>query len=86
MIADLTDSFGRKKFEKIYIALREKENRLYTDDQVEQLPFIKSSHIHSAEWAIRKRSTARLLNHLKKSRRQLTILEIGCGNGWFVPD
>jgi hypothetical protein len=81
MVADLTDSSARKRFEKLYITLREKENRLYTDDQVKQLPLIPSSHVHSAEWVIRKRSTARLLNYLRKRRIQLSILEAGCGNG-----
>jgi ubiquinone/menaquinone biosynthesis C-methylase UbiE len=83
MVTDLADSSVRKKFEQLYIALREKERRVYTDEQVAQLPIIESSHIHSAEWAIRNRSAARLLNYLGKKNRNLTILEIGCGNGWF---
>ncbi len=83
MVADLTDSSGRKEFEKTYIALRGKENRLYTDDQVMELPLIQSSHVHSGEWAIRKRSARRLLNYLRKQSRQMSILETGCGNGWL---
>jgi ubiquinone/menaquinone biosynthesis C-methylase UbiE len=83
MVADPTDSFGRKTFEKIYISLREKENRLYTDTQVAQLPYIKSSHIHHTEWATRKRSTARLIGYLGKLGKPLAILETGCGNGWL---
>jgi SAM-dependent methyltransferase len=83
MVTDLTDSSVRKKFEQLYIALRRKECRVYSDEQVAQLPFIESSHIHSAEWAIRRRSAARLLNYLKKKNRNLAILETGCGNGWL---
>ncbi len=83
IIADLTDSFGKATFEKLYIGLREKENRLYTDGQVKQLPFIKSSHTHYTEWVTRQRSTTRLLNYLRKNRKQAAILETGCGNGWL---
>ncbi len=83
MVTDLADSSVRKKFEQLYIALREKECRVYTDEQVARLPIIESSHIHSAEWAIRKRSAARLLNYLRKKNWSLTILETGCGNGWL---
>jgi len=83
MVTDLADSSVRKKFEQLYIALRKEECRVYTDEQVAQLPFVESSHIHSAEWAIRRRSAARLLNYLGKKNRNLTILETGCGNGWL---
>lgn len=83
MVNDLTDSFGRKTFERLYIALREKENRIYTDAQVAQLPNIKSPHFHRSEWAIRKRSTARLSEYLRKLGKPLAILETGCGNGWL---
>ena len=83
MVADLTDLSGRKRFEKLYIGLRQKENRLYADDLVKELPHIQSSHVHSGEWAIRKRSANRLINYLRKRNRQLSILETGCGNGWL---
>jgi len=80
---DLSESPVVKRFQKLYIAIREKECRLYTDEQVAQLPFIESSHVHSTEWRIRRRSASRLLNYLGKKKRELTILETGCGNGWL---
>jgi ubiquinone/menaquinone biosynthesis C-methylase UbiE len=83
MVTDRTDLSGRRAFEKLYSALREKEKRLYTDEQVAQLPDIRSPHVHFSEWAIRKRSTARLVGYLKKMGRPLAILETGCGNGWL---
>jgi ubiquinone/menaquinone biosynthesis C-methylase UbiE len=84
ILPDLTDSSVPKKFEKLYISLRQKENRIYTDDQVLHLPFIESSHLHAAEWEIRGRSATRLLKYLREKNRGLTILEAGCGNGWLT--
>ena len=70
-------------FEKIYTLLRQKEGRIYTDEEVAQLPFIAVTHIHYHEWLIRKDSSQKLIDHLKKKKKSLDILEIGCGNGWL---
>jgi 2-polyprenyl-3-methyl-5-hydroxy-6-metoxy-1,4-benzoquinol methylase len=70
-------------FEQLYIALRKREQRLYTDEQVMQLPDIDPSHLHYKEWRIRKHSAERLISYLNKKKRRLNILEIGCGNGWL---
>jgi SAM-dependent methyltransferase len=77
------DFSSRRTFERLYVALREKEKRIYSDDQVLQLPFIESSHPHAAEWALRKQSASGLLNYLRKKKINLNMLEIGCGNGWL---
>ena len=76
-------TFSETAFEKIYLDARQKESRLYSDEQVADLPFIDPSHLHSKEWAVRKRSALRLVKYLDKKRRPLTILEVGCGNGWL---
>jgi len=73
----------RSSFEEQYIALRKKEQRLYSDDEVRRLPFISREHPHHREWIARKRSSGRLLKHLEKMNKPLRILEIGCGNGWL---
>ncbi|MEO6490963.1 MAG: class I SAM-dependent methyltransferase [Ferruginibacter sp.] len=70
-------------FESIYIAAREKENRIYSDEQVALLPSIEKSHKHFDEWNVRKRSSARLLQRLQQKNKPLSILEVGCGNGWL---
>ncbi len=70
-------------FAQQYIAVRKAEDRLYKDDTVAQLPDIDSRHPHSREWAIRKKSCAALTTFLSKKNRPLTILEVGCGNGWL---
>ena len=68
-------------FEQQYLAVRKRENRIYSDSEVSCLPEIFSSHDYSEEWKVRKRSAKRLITHLEKKNRPLTILEIGCGNG-----
>jgi ubiquinone/menaquinone biosynthesis C-methylase UbiE len=70
-------------FEDLYLAVRQREKRVYTDEQLRTLPNIDPSHIHADEWKIRKRSCLRLLFYLFKKSRPLKILEVGCGNGWL---
>ncbi|HSZ35392.1 MAG TPA: class I SAM-dependent methyltransferase [Puia sp.] len=76
-------TFPETAFEKIYLNTRQKESRLYSDMQVASLPSIDPSHLHSKEWAVRKRSSLRLLKYLDKKKKPLIILEVGCGNGWL---
>jgi 2-polyprenyl-3-methyl-5-hydroxy-6-metoxy-1,4-benzoquinol methylase len=74
---------SENEFGHLYIKVRQREQRLYTDDELRQLPDIEPSHIHYKEWKIRKRSAERLVNYLSKKKKPLNILEIGCGNGWL---
>jgi len=66
-----------------YIALRNKEERVYSDKVVRELPEIPDNHPLSKEWQIRKVSMEKLLQHLKTRENCKTILELGCGNGWL---
>lgn len=70
-------------FEAMYVAVRDKEGRLYTDKQVAHLPDVESGHQYYKEWKMRKHSSEQLITFLKKQRRSLNILEVGCGNGWL---
>jgi 2-polyprenyl-3-methyl-5-hydroxy-6-metoxy-1,4-benzoquinol methylase len=70
-------------FEDLYLALRQKEGRYYTDEQLSQLPEIEEIHPYFREWQMRGRSSRRLIDHLQKKNKPLSILEIGCGNGWL---
>jgi ubiquinone/menaquinone biosynthesis C-methylase UbiE len=79
----LSISIPESNFEEVYIASRKSENRVYTDEQVSQLPFIGPKHIHYDEWQARKRSCDRLKNYLENKYKSLSILEVGCGNGWL---
>jgi 2-polyprenyl-3-methyl-5-hydroxy-6-metoxy-1,4-benzoquinol methylase len=83
-INNLSISRSESNFEEIYIASRQSESRIYTDEQVAQLPSINLNHIHYDEWQARKRSSDRLKNYLGNKNRALSILEIGCGNGWLT--
>jgi 2-polyprenyl-3-methyl-5-hydroxy-6-metoxy-1,4-benzoquinol methylase len=70
-------------FERSYLLLREKEQRIYTDEELAALPNVSKSHIYYKEWQIRKQSAERFINYLKKKKRPLKVLEIGCGNAWL---
>jgi len=71
------------QFEKSYLALRRKEGRLYSDEEVRRLPTVETSHPYFAEWRIRKESCDKLTRYLRKKNQTLKILDVGCGNGWL---
>lgn len=75
---------GNSLFEKKYITIRCMENRLYSDEEVMNLPDISPDHTHAGEWMIRKRSCQRLIRYLTEKKKRQTILEPGCGNGWLA--
>jgi ubiquinone/menaquinone biosynthesis C-methylase UbiE len=71
-------------FEKKYIQIRTLESRLYTDEELTQLPDIGAAHPHYKEWQLRKRTARRLVHYLSARKKTLEILEVGCGNGWLT--
>ncbi len=71
-------------FERLYLDVRSREQRVYSDDQLRQLPDIAASHRHFREWQIRKRSAQRLLCYIARKPEPVKILEVGCGNGWLA--
>jgi ubiquinone/menaquinone biosynthesis C-methylase UbiE len=73
----------RQIMPRLYIALRDKENRLASDEELLKLPEVERGHMHFKEWEIRKRSCEHLLHYVSKKNHLLRILEIGCGNGWL---
>jgi len=82
-IAPAVTQATEEALEEMYIAIREKEGRIYTDKQVARLPDIDKGHRFYKEWIIRQRSSQRLVTYLAAMHRPLNILEIGCGNGWL---
>lgn len=74
---------GGISFSSLYLDTRKKEGRLYSDEQTAQLPATKSSDLHHSEWKVRARSAARLFRYLSGKNRPLSLLEVGCGNGWL---
>ena len=70
-------------FEQLYIDVRHKEGRIYSDEEVLHLPDISGDHPHYAEWLLRKESCERLTLYFEKRLGLMKILEVGCGNGWL---
>ena len=68
----------KTSFSNVYLAVRKKENRILTDEDVKLLPYLKRN-----EWPFREQSTERFINYMASKEKSLKILEIGCGNGWF---
>jgi ubiquinone/menaquinone biosynthesis C-methylase UbiE len=73
----------KDKFESIYLKVREKENRVYSDDELRNLPFASESNPHKKEWDVRAKSFLRFRKYLETKNQCLNILDLGCGNGWF---
>lgn len=79
----LTENNLPKKFAQLYISVRIKENRVLSDKQLLQLPNAPLSNTNFKEWQVRKKSAHRFLNYLSNRKSVDTILDLGCGNGWF---
>ncbi|MEP6950896.1 MAG: class I SAM-dependent methyltransferase [Ginsengibacter sp.] len=71
-------------FEELYVALRLKEGRIYSEEEIARLPVVATSHPHYKEWLIRKRSCNKLLRYIQRHGHICNILEVGCGNGWLA--
>ncbi len=78
-----TFSERAKSFSELYLNVREKERRIYTDDEVSELPELYPQHPHYKEWLIRGKSCKKLLAYLRIKNKPHNILEVGCGNGWL---
>jgi ubiquinone/menaquinone biosynthesis C-methylase UbiE len=74
---------GNRRFVDLYLAVRHSEKRLYADEEVLWLPDVDKENLYRKEWKMRKQSSQRLCNYLKRKQRPLRILEVGCGNGWL---
>ncbi|HEX8040754.1 MAG TPA: class I SAM-dependent methyltransferase [Chryseosolibacter sp.] len=74
-----------QQFERVYLSVREKEQRLYPDEIVKALPDFHAGSALEKEWRIRKETMKRVMNYLREKADGIpvTILEVGCGNGWL---
>jgi ubiquinone/menaquinone biosynthesis C-methylase UbiE len=71
------------EFETTYIKVRQKEDRIYSDDELKNLPFASETNPHKMEWKLRANSFLRFKRYLKSGNKVKKILDLGCGNGWF---
>lgn len=78
------DLSRQNDFEQIYLALRNKENRLYSDEKVKLLPAVAADEELKNEWSMRGVSVNKLIAYLKRRNTAGSILEVGCGNGWLA--
>src|SRR2546428_13509565 len=79
----MSERIDKIAFEELYIKIREKEKRLYSDQEVSELPNVKNGHLHYDEWVIRKLSFEKFKKFLSAKNKSFNILDIGCGNGWM---
>jgi len=68
---------------ELYLRLREKEGRIYSDDIVAHLPYMADALPHANEWRARAISSMRLHRYFSSKPTPLSLLELGCGNGWL---
>jgi SAM-dependent methyltransferase len=67
-----------------YWRVRAREFRLYSDEIVRALPEAPPDHPLRQEWAARADSLSRLSDHVARFWRDLSVLDLGCGNGWMA--
>ena len=72
------------EFERIYLKVREKEYRIYSNAELKELPFASNINPHKKEWDLRTRSFLRLKKYLNNKKANLNILDLGCGNCWLT--
>ncbi len=70
--------------EQLYFDVRNKEKRIITDEALRKLPDTDNANPHKKEWDIRAGNFKKFLKYISGKKRQLTILDIGCGNGWMT--
>ena len=77
------DKASNQAFEEQYIHIRQKEQRLYDNKTLLQLPVVSPDDPHYSEWKIRSASALKLKKYLSRHQQSFNIAEIGCGNGWL---
>ncbi len=70
-------------FEEQYIQVRKAEGRVLETTEIQSLPKAFANNPNKQEWQIRAKSAQRFQRYLKASDFK-SLLEIGCGNGWFT--
>ncbi|MBL8058100.1 MAG: class I SAM-dependent methyltransferase [Anaerolineales bacterium] len=67
-----------------YWRVRAREFRLYSDEIVRGLPEVPADHPLRGEWEARADSLGRLADHVARFWQDISVLDLGCGNGWMA--
>lgn len=72
--------------ENLYLAVREKEGRVWPDEQARLLPHPPAGNVYEKEWCMRRDTYCRYRKYLNKryGKIPVNILDVGCGNGWMA--
>lgn len=71
-----------RDFESAYIATRTLEGWIYADDEVAKLPVVSDNDRHKGIWQIREKTANDFIEYLT-TQGVSSVLDLGCGNGWF---
>lgn len=72
-----------QQFEQPYLLIREKEHRIFSIDEIRELPAVRPEHPHAGEWKIRQKSIDRFM-HFLKGKQIENAMDIGSGTGFFA--
>jgi SAM-dependent methyltransferase len=75
---------SRSDWRDAYLRAREREGRRLPDALVATLPDVPRTDPRSHEWRQRADSCARLVAYVRTLPRPVTIVDVGCGNGWVA--
>ena len=70
-----------------YLNYLKKDNRLYDDAEVKELPETFFYNLHRAEWERKAQSAKRLMSYLNRppvEDQKFQLLDMGCGTGWLA--
>ncbi len=71
-------------FSSLYSKARTEENRILHDEVIKKLPHLPSNNPNYKEWKLRVKSTQRFVSYLESKKSPFHLLDVGCGNGWFL--
>ena len=80
----LSDPAPHAAKESRYWRVRAREFRLYSDEIVRALPDVPADHPLRQEWEARADSLGRLADHVARFWQDISVLDLGCGNGWMA--
>lgn len=70
-------------FESSYTEVRKKEGRILSIKEIQELPNVEKNAPHYQEWKLRKFTAENFVQYIT-GKKDIKVLEIGAGNGWFT--